>query len=181
MSKKVFDLMPPYGKKDEIHHHPALKKKKEKVKAKKLFALVILALFFILIFLGLEKTQQTTQQNKQDALKKTTANSSFELFDNQGQSSLTGNTKDVKVRLLDGASNEDTARTVKDILLKKGYTIESSQKSATASAKTIIYYQKDKLSSAQGVQTLLKDPYNPSLEESDLTSAKYDVLVLIGS
>lgn len=179
MSKKAFDLMPPYGKKDEIHHHPAMKKKKEKVKAKKLFFLLIMALIFVVIFLGLEKTQQTTQ-NKQDVAKKTTANSGFELFDDKGQSALTESTQNIKIRLLDGASDENIARTVKDTLLKKGYTIESSQKSATPSPKTIIYYQKDKLSQAQGVQTLLKDPYNPTLEESDLTSTKYDVLVLIG-
>ena len=183
MPKKSFDLMPPYTQK-ETHHHPGLQKKKEKKKARRTFGMVVLFLFLV-VFLGgvleFDKSGFKLPGKNSSAPKPSSSSnsSSFELFDNQGQSNLT-NIDHIKVSILDGGGNAEKLRVAKDLLLKKGYVIANVTAAATASPQTIVYYPEGKQIQAQTIADTLKTSFNITIELLDKTSPNYDFLILLG-
>lgn len=188
MSQKVFDILPPYPKEEPrtYHHHNADKAKKEKVKPQRNFLIFVFGLFFIIILFGLVKlenfngsalTIKTPNTNGIDTSKR---DNQFELFDNQGQSNLTSTTQPTSVRLLDGATNTESAGTAKNLLLKKSYIIEKQDKADNTYTQTMIYYKKGKIDLGQKAADALKPSFTPLLQESSGLDATYDLLIIVG-
>lgn len=187
MAKKAFDLLPPYPQPKQYHHHEN-KSKKDKKKAVKNFYFLVFGLFFLFVIYALIKVGDLggiSSQNVPTVIKPNTNQTTntapdFNLFDNNGSSSLTGNSDIIKVRIYNGATDTTNAATVKDTLLKAGYQIEKSDIAASPSDKTIIYYKKGAISQAQKVADNLKGKVNTNLEESSNLESVYDILVLVG-
>jgi len=188
VSQKVFDILPPYPKEEPrtYHHHNTDKTKKEKVKSQHNFLIFIFGLFFIIVLFGLVKLENFNGSglNIQIPSTKTSdtnkTNNQFELFDNQGQSSLTNTSQPISVRLLDGATNIDNVANAKNLLLKNSYIIEKQDKASNIYTQTMIYYKKGSIILGQKAADALKPSFTPLLQESSGLDTTYDLLIIIG-
>lgn len=185
MSQKVFDILPPYPKEEKrtYHHHDSDKTKKEKVKSQHNFLIFIFGLFFIVVLFGLVKLENFngSSLNIQTSSPKTSdTNNQFELFDNQGQSSLTNTNQPTSVRLLDGATKTDSAGVAKSLLLKKNYIIEKQDKAGNIYNQTMVYYKKGSIALGQKAAEALKPNFTPLLQESSGLDTTYDLLIIVG-
>lgn len=144
-------------------------------------------LFLIFILFGLSKLDSFTNNisstptvAEPSTPKPTSSSGNFELFDNQGQSNLTGTSESVSVRLLDGTTKVENITTIKDLLLKNGYIIEKQDKATNTYSQTMIYYKKGQLVQGQDATDVLKTSFSPQLQESSALDKSYDLLIIVG-
>lgn len=188
MSQKAFDILPPYPKEEPrtYHHHNTDKTKKGKVKSKRNFLIFVFGLFFVMVLFGLVKLENfngsaltiKTPSTKTSDTSKTS--NQFELFDNQGQSNLTNTSQPISVRLLDGATETDSASIAKSLLLKNNYIIEKQDKASNIYTQTMIYYKKGNIALGQKATEALKPNFTPLLQESSGPATTYDLLIIVG-
>lgn len=182
LSRRAFDILPPYPKDEPRTYHHTGKAKKEKIKSIHNFLIFMFGLFFIGVLFGLMKTENfktPTSVNLVPQSQNTDTNTNqFELFDNQGQSNLIN--QPVGVRLLNGAAKDTNVTTVKNLLLANGYAIEKQAVADNTYGQTTIYYKKGKLTLAQDASNILKPTFTPSLQESSGLSSGYDLLIIVG-
>ncbi|AKM82796.1 TPA: hypothetical protein DD449_00335 [Candidatus Berkelbacteria bacterium] len=188
MSKRAFDILPPMPSNEpRTYHHRAIHKDKGKKEKKSLhtFFVFVFGLFFIFVLFSFAKlnnfniTSSGTNATKQTTQK----DSSFELFNNQGQSTLSteSQNKIISVKLQDGGTTASNLVLVKDTLLKNGYEINSTEKALITTDKTIIYYKKGDIAMAKKALATLSTILTAQIQESGSLSADYDLLILIGN
>jgi len=179
MTRKAFDILPPYPKPKTYHHHD--KVKKERRKSKRAFLYFLFGIFFIIILFGLVKFQNNSNpvSSNQTPTPMQNQSSQFELFNDEGGSNLT-NEDVITIRLSDGTVSPGSFQQAKDILLKAGFQIEKTEKAANTYDQTIIYYKNNQIAQANKVNDVLKKLFTTQLQESTNLESTFDCLVIVG-
>lgn len=174
MAKKAFDILPP--KKKEIHHHPALKAEKEKNKSGKTFWTLILGLFLIgIIYFFVKNSEILNPITPKNIPSKS---SSFELFNPEGDSTLTQNP--IKIQIINASAGKVVYQEIADLLIKQGFTIQQTGEDASPSVQTIIYYRSNSLAGAQKTQNILSTKFNTVITEKNDLDKNIDLSITIG-
>lgn len=176
MSKKAFDILPPYPE-EKREYHKESPSKKAKKKRKSLFLKLIVAFILVVLMYLFIKSESTTSNNPNVIPSK----SNFELFDNSGSSSLTSSNNPISVRILNGSSKTNNAATVKDALLKAGYQIENTLPAESDYAQSIIYYRAGNEVQAQKVASDLKGIISAQVSLSNTLESGFDIQIIVGN
>lgn len=173
MAKKAFDILPP---KKKIHHHPSLKAEKEKKKSGKTFWTLIFGLFLIgIIYLFVKNNEILNPVTPQNNPSKS---SSFELFDPEGDSTLTQNP--IKVQIINASAGKVAYQDIADLLIKQGFTILKAGEDANPSEQTVIYYRSNSKAAAQKAQNILNTKFTTALQEKNDLDTNIDLSITIG-
>ena len=180
--RKPMDILPPYPPKKR--HRYATPEKKRKKFGKKVLTAMLIVIFVLIVFFGFGKLQYFTGESSTNTGSEPTTDAqpstnNFELFNDQGQSSLVADNL-TTIKLLNGTNNDELLSQAKSLLAKAGFQKISIEKAANPYDKTIINYKKNALPQAQTAANALKPSFEVILQESSDLDKNTDVLIIIG-
>lgn len=165
---KFFDIMPPQPK-------AIIPQARKNYLGSFLFiVLVIIGITFMAKSAPTSPTKNTVSHPENLASKK-----SFELFDSQGQSSLT-NSSNLKVRIINASDKPEAINLMTELLTKNNYLPEQTSSVAERYDQTTIYYRPNQIKLAQDLKLILDSLYQIKLEESQSLGSTFSLLVIIG-
>jgi cytoskeletal protein RodZ len=177
MAKKAFDILPP--RKKEIHHHPGRIAEKVKKKSGKTFWSLIFGLFLIIvIYLFVKNSEILNPSLSSKPSTSSTSSSSFELFNPEGDSTLTQNP--IKIQIINASAGTVAYQDVANILVKQGFTIQKTGEDTNSRTETIINYRSNFLPEAQKAQNILSTKFIVTLSEKNDLDQNIDLSITIG-
>lgn len=180
MSKRAFDILPPYPKDEPRTYHHHNDKEKTKKKSVHTFLIFVFGLFFVFALFVFVKSNDFNISNSVNKNDTTKTKNNFELFNDQGSSTLSTQNKIISVKLQDGSNKVGNLTTAKDKLLTQGFEIFTTEKVLTPSIQTIIYYKNGKIAQARLAQEALVPEFSATISESTTLDKTYDLLILVG-
>ena len=144
---------------------------------------MLIVVFLMIIFFGFGKLQNFTGSSSNATIQPTAsenvASDNFELFNNQGQSNLVGNSTSIK--LLNSTNDSNLLSQAKSLLVRAGFQKITTNQAENPYEKTIINYKKSQISQAQAALEALKPNFEASLQESNDLDKNTDILIIIGA
>lgn len=184
MSRKPFDILPPFRPTKKNTASPPSRKRKNNPGV--FIVILLLAVFMVIFIQSANNTKpiNISVPTTKPAQHNPESQSSFELFDQNNQPNpsdqISTTQKIIKVRILNASNRIDEIEKVKALFDPKIFTIEQSTTAENTYDQTIIYYRKGQLEQANKVNDILKGKYSTKLQESENLKNTFDILLIIG-